>query len=218
MWNTYYVICCFSLLAEKCTRLCISSEHQAATTRSSFSVGHIKSDRLRLSNHHVIPLPPFCSQFFCHSFQWRQIANSMKPGHHFKHHADPYHYRRSFLIGSPLSSLSSAPLHEPHKGTTIHHTPNLFCHFSFEWKIKARGPYWFYKKHEAGTPEVECLPVIDNWSNNHDRQEEKKEKKRNTHLGLTLSEGDISEKWLWFYFNIFYLHLKFVFPPQPFII
>lgn len=171
--HTNYVICCFTFFSrwEMHTSLI-----RSATIRSSFSVGHvghIKSDGLRLSNHHVIPLTSFCSQFFCHSFQWSQIANSVKLGHHFKQDTNPYRYRRSFLIGSPLSSLSSAPLHDPHKGTIIHHTPNLFCHFSFGWEIRARGPYWFYKKHEAETPEVECLPVIDNWSNNHDRQKKK---------------------------------------------
>lgn len=31
----------------------------------------------------------------------------------------------------------------------------------------------FYKKHEAETPEVVCLAVINNWFNNHGREEKK---------------------------------------------
>lgn len=115
---------------------------------------------------HVIPLT---SKFSVTLFS-SHVAISMKPDHHFKQYPDPYHNRRGFLIGSPFNFLSSAPLHEPHKGAIIHHTPNVFCHFSLGWKIRARGAYWFYKKHEAETPEVECLPVIDNCFNNHDRQ------------------------------------------------
>lgn len=88
--------------------------------------------------------PHFAPNFSITHFS-RQIVSPMKPGCHFKQFTNPYHYRRSFLIGSPLNSLSSAPLHEPQKGTIIHHTPNLFCHFSFGWTIRARGHIDFIK-------------------------------------------------------------------------
>lgn len=67
---------------------------------------------------------------FAPNFSVTHFSGVKLPIQWSKHHTNPYHYRRSFLIGSPLSSLSSTPLHETHKGTVIHHTPNLFCHFS----------------------------------------------------------------------------------------
>lgn len=50
---------------------------------------------------------------------------------------------------------------------------------------------------------MECLPVIDNWPNNHDRQEARKKKwRKNAHLVLTPieRERDLYEKWLFWVF------------------
>lgn len=166
---------------------------RSAEIWSRFSVGLIKSDGLILSSTVSSPLTSFCSQFFCHSFQCQFN------GHRFKQYTDPYRYTRSFLIGSPFKCLSSAPLHEPHKGTIIHHTPNLFRHFSFAWKIRARGHIDFIKNMKLRLQKWNiCLLSIIALITMTDR----KKKKRNTHLGLTPSEGHIWEMALW---NIFVL-------------
>lgn len=166
--QTNYVICCLRFRTEKSMHLCISPQDWVRCNEVKV---HFKIHWLEdiVGNHHVATtcFLLFCPKISCHSFSC-QAPNLMKSGNHFKQYINPHHNRRSLLIGSPLHSLSSLSLHRPHKSTIVHHTPNLFCHFSLGLKIRARRPYWFYKKHEAQTPEVECLPVIDNCSNNHD--------------------------------------------------
>lgn len=144
---TEFVDSCF--LHEKCRR--ISPNIWSGTIPSRFSVGRYKVMHLLAPGWRTDSVttmssrwPHFAPNFSITHFS-SQIVSSLKPGRHFKQFTNPYHYKRSFLIGSPLNSLSLALLNEPQQGTIIHHTLNLFCHFSFGWKIRAGGHIDFIK-------------------------------------------------------------------------